>query len=155
MTAHDRFAQLNGSDATQLCARAEQTLIELVEILSRETMLLRAGNMSEAAKLATRKAQLAQDYVGLARAVQNQAERIRQTAPNALARVRARHESLATQMADNLRVLATARQVTEDLLSDVATTLGKKRGPAVYGATGAMAAPPDQAMRGLSVNRAL
>ena len=41
-------------------------------------------------------------------------------APEPVARLRTGHESLATQLAENLRVIATARAVTEDLLTDVA-----------------------------------
>ena len=42
-------------------------------------------------------------------------------------RLRSGHERLATQMAENLKVIATARAVTEDLLTDVATAIGAER----------------------------
>lgn len=154
MTAAQRLDQLDTADPQALCARTDTALSRLVDTLSRETMLLRAGKLREAAAISAEKTQAAEDYTILARAVQRQAQRLADSAPDLLARLRKRHESLATQMAENLRVLATARSVAEDLLEDVATTVGAQRVPRTYGATGA--APPKKATAsGLSVNRAL
>ena len=65
------------------------------------------------------------------------------------------HDRLATQMAENLRVIATARSVTEDLLTDVAKAMSAKARPKTYGATGELAGQPPQIASGVSINRAL
>ena len=44
-------------------------------------------------------------------------------------------------MAENLKVIATARTVTEDLLNDVAQQLGRQTRPKTYGAGGELSAP--------------
>ena len=63
-------------------------------------------------------------------------KRIRQSAR--MERLRAGHESLATQMAENLRVLATAKTVTEDVLTDVARMVGQQNRAKTYGTAGTM-----------------
>jgi len=154
MTAAQRLQSLDQSDPSELCARTDAALTRLVDTLSRETMLLRAGKLREAGELAAEKTLAAEDYTVLARAVQRQAPRLEQAVPIVLDRLRKRHESLATQMAENLRVLATARAVAEDLLEDVAQAVGAEKKAKTYSAAGT-APPPKTQASGLSVNRAL
>ena len=156
MTAAARLAALDGLPADELCRMAEIALSALVDVMNQETTLLRAGRMSEAGALTADKTRLAQDYVMLARSVQRETARLKQEAPAEVERLRSRHERLATQMADNLRVIATARAVTEDLLTDVANTMGLKARAKTYGANGEVAAgSPNQAARGIAINRAM
>ncbi len=155
MTAAARLAALDSMPAEQLCTHAESALAALVDVMNQETTLLRAGHLREASKLTPDKTRLAQDYVTLARAVQRQNARLAEEAPAALDRLRAGHDSLATQMAENLRVLATAKTVTEDVLTDVARMVGQKDRTRTYGAAGQVAADPNAAARGLAINRAL
>jgi len=154
MTASQRIADLNAMDARDLCAHADTALVRLVDILNRETTLLRTGHLRAAAELSAEKAVAAQDYTILARTVQREAARLKLDAPDDLERLHAHHESFATQMAENLRVLATARAVTEDLLTDVARAVGATESPRTYGARGAVNAT-NPAASGLAVNRAL
>ncbi len=154
MTAAQRLESLDQSDPKDLCSRTDTALTLLVDILSRETMLLRAGKLKQAGLLAADKTVAAEDYTVLARAVQRLAGRLAEAVPDTLDRLKRRHDSLATQMAENLRVLATARAVAEDLLEDVAKSVGAQQAPRTYGTSGA--APPSKATAsGLSVNRAL
>ena len=95
--------------------------------MNEETTLLRAGRFKDASPHTAEKTRLAQDYVGYVRAVQRQSQRLLKEAPEAVQMLRAGHEQLVTQMAENLRVIATARTVTEDLLTDVATTVGQQQ----------------------------
>lgn len=155
MTAAARLAALDAMAAEELCRLAETALSALVDVTNQETTLLRAGHMREASKLTPEKTGLAQDYVTLARAVQRQNQRLAAEAPAALDRLRAGHESLATQMAENLRVLATAKTVTEDVLTDVARMVGQQDRARTYGTAGRVATDPSSAARGITVNRAL
>ncbi len=154
MTAANRIETLDNIDPAQLCAMTEEALIRLVDILSRETMLLRAGKFAEAGLLVADKTQAAEDYTVLARTIQRRSEALLDAVPDLMARLKKRHESLATQMADNLRVLATARAVAEDLLEDVAKTVGVQQTNQTYSSKGS-APPPKSHASGLSINRAL
>lgn len=155
MTAALRLAALDSLPADELCRMAEIALSALVDVMNQETVLLRAGHMQQAGTLTPDKTRLAQDYVTFARAVQRQGTRLRAEAPEAIERLRLGHESLATQMAENLRVLATARMVTEDLLTDVAKIVGQQNKAKTYGRGGTVTADPAASARGIAVNRAL
>jgi flagellar biosynthesis/type III secretory pathway chaperone len=155
MTAAARIEALDTMPSLDLCSRAETALTALVDVMNQETTLLRAGRHNQAVALTAEKARLAQDYVVLARSVQRQAARLQADAPDLIDRLRNGHERLATQMAENLRVLATARTVTEDLLTDVAELVGQQDKPRVYGRGGAIAVDPTASARGIAVNRSL
>lgn len=155
MTAAARLAALDSLPADELCRMAEIALAALVDVMNQETTLLRAGHMRQASTLTPEKARLAQDYVGFARSVQRQGDRLKTQAPAAVERLRLGHERLATQMAENLRVLATARMVTEDLLTDVAKIVGQQNKAKTYGRGGAITTDPSASARGIAVNRAL
>jgi len=155
MTAAARLAALDSLPADELCQMAEIALAALVNVMNEETTLLRAGHLRQASILTPDKARLAQDYVGFARSVQRQSDRLKTQAPQAVERLRRGHDRLATQMAENLRVLATARLVTENLLTDVAKTVGQANKAKAYGRSGAMVSDPAASARGLAVNRAL
>ena len=86
--------------------------------------------------------------------MQRQLERLKLEAPDGVATLRHGHERLATQMAENLKVIATAREVTEDILTDVATQLARASKPRTYGAAGQLN-QPQAASGGIAVNRAL
>ena len=155
MTAAARLAALDSLPADDLCRMAEVALAALVDVMNQETTLLRAGHMRQASTLTPDKARLAQDYVSFARSVQRQGVRLKAEAPAAVERLRLGHERLATQMAENLRVLATARMVTEDLLTDVAKIVGQQNKAQTYGRGGATTSDPAASARGIAINRAL
>lgn len=155
MTAAERLAASNELDPAELCRRTENTLGKLVEIMNAETTLLRAHRYQQAGELTAEKTQLAQDYVGLARTIQRRLPELRAAVPEEIDRLRRGHESLATQMAENLRVIATARTVTETLLGDVAQTVGAQARTRTYGANGVLNSNAGTGARGIAVNRAL
>jgi hypothetical protein len=155
MTAAARLAALDALPAEELCTHAEQALAALVDVMNQETTLLRAGHLRQAGQLTPDKTRLAQDYVTFARAIQRQGARLAAEAPKAMDRLRAGHESLATQMAENLRVLATAKTVTEDVLTDVARMVGQQNRAKTYGTAGTIASGTDSSAKGIAINRAL
>jgi len=155
VTAAARLAALDNLPATELCQLAESALSALVDVMNQETTLLRAGHLRQASILTPDKARLAQDYVGFARTVQRQTDRLKIEAPQAVDRLRQGHEALATQMAENLRVLATARTVTEDILTDVAKIVGQQDRAKAYGRAGTIPVDSANSARGIAINRAL
>lgn len=153
--AAERLAALDSLPAAELCALAMDTLESLVLVLNEETTMLRAGRAKDASELTSDKTRLAQDYMGFARSVQRQSARLRAEAPELVEALLAGHDKLATQMAENLRVIATARAITEDLLTDVAQAISARARPKTYGASGEIASQPPQVASGVSINRAL
>jgi hypothetical protein len=154
-SAAERLKAIDTLPATDLCGIAISTLDRLVAIINQETLLLRTGRMREAGALTEEKTRLAQDYMGFARSVQRVLPRLKIEAPAMVDAMRVRHEQFATQMAENLRVIATARAVTEELLTDVATAITATQRPKTYGAGGTMTGQPPMAATGVSINRAL
>jgi flagellar biosynthesis/type III secretory pathway chaperone len=152
--AAERLKAIDTLPATDLCGIALSTLDRLVGILNEETVLLRSGRLQDAGKLTEQKTQLAQDYMGFARSVQRELPRLKREAPQMIEAMRVRHEQFATQMAENLRVIATARAVTEELLTDVAQAMSASARPKTYGASGQMSGQPPLAATGVSINRA-
>lgn len=152
--AAQRLTTIDEMPAVDICRRAVETLDALCAIMNEETTLLRAGHAREAAALSAQKTSLAQDYVGIVRSIQRQTARLLKEAPNEVRQLRAGHERLATQMAENLKVLATARSVTEDILTDVANTVGQRARPKTYGAGGELAEATAGGAAGIAINRA-
>lgn len=155
MSARDRLAALDDLPAVELCRRTGDCLDELARVMNTETGLLREGRFRDAAQVTALKIELAQDYTSLVRAVQRQSARLLREAPRNVQDLRQGHEKLATQMADNLRVLATARTVTEGLLQDVSRAVGKDQRAQTYGPGGTMESSATAAARGIALNRAL
>ena len=123
--------------------------------MNEETTLLRAGRHREAGDLTRRKDPAG---AGLCRAIRAPCSASstgsKPRRPADIGLLQAGHERLATQMAENLKVIATARAVTEDLLTDVARQVGSTARPRTYGAGGVIA-PPTPTTGGLAINRAL
>lgn len=136
----------------EVCADATATLTKLVDVMNNETTLLRAGRLLEASELAAPKAELAQKYVGLARAIQHNAKMLKETAPHLLVALQKHQSALATQMAENMRVLATAKSLSEEIVGDVAAQLGQIQKPKTYGVTGSNG-PKAQSLQGVSINK--
>jgi hypothetical protein len=154
VTAAQRIAALDDMPAMELISRTDATLRQLASVMNEETVLLRAGHHRDAMPVTAEKTRLAQDYVMLSRAVQRQLDRLQAEVPDGLAALRLGHERLATQMAENLRVIATIKNVTEDLLGDVAGIVARAARPKTYGPGGQINQPANVA-GGISVNRAL
>ncbi len=154
-TAGARIENQRNMDAQTLCKTTNSALQNLANIMNQETTLLRNGHYEEASQLSEQKALIAQEYVGLARVVQHQATRLNEQAPTDLQLLQGEHEKLATQMAENLRVLATAKTVTQNLLNDVAVSVGKTEAPKTYGASGQMHSGESNQANGISVNRSM
>jgi len=153
--ASERLSNLRNMDAGVLCKSAKSALQDLANIMNQETTLLRNGHYLEASELSAQKAHIAQEYVGLARVVQHQSGRLHSEAPTDLRSLQDEHHKLATQMAENLRVLATAKTVTQSILSDVAASVTKSERPNTYAPTGQISTPPKPGGTGLSLNKSL
>ncbi len=146
----------DASNPAALIGATRAALDELAVIMNEETTLLRSGQYEQAASLSARKATTGQEYVQLARTIQNNTDKLSRSAPDLLRQLQGKHEKLATQIAQNLKVLATARNVTRSILGDVADAVAKTSQPDTYAPNGTMTrAPANGQASGISLNRSL
>lgn len=140
--------------AEQICAAVESNMDELVRLIEEETALVRSGHLFAAGELQGRKAECARQFIAGMEAVKKIRPAIEKVAPGAIARLRRRHEEFKSVLQMNLAVLATAREVSDNLIEDIARGIG--RGPAQrgYGSTGAVETGTSGA-RGIAVDRNL
>jgi predicted lipoprotein len=144
------------SEAESLAANAVEVMEALVGLLKQETELVRAGRLSEAAKLAEPKAALARRYVADTLSLRsNQAKLSRLLAAEKLAALRQQLEMFQSLLQTNLTVLATAHAVSEGIIRGVSGELARKSAPQTYGASGRTVAPPRSAGQPLAVSRML
>ncbi|MGE0652322.1 MAG: flagellar protein FlgN [Alphaproteobacteria bacterium] len=140
--------------AEQICAAVESNMDELVRLIEEETALVRSGHLFAAGELQVPKAECARQFIAGMEAVKKIRPAIEKVAPDAIERLKRRHEEFKSVLQMNLAVLATAREVSDNLIEDLARGVG--RGPAQrgYGSTGAMQQGAG-GVRGIAVDRNL
>ena len=75
--------------------------------------------------------------------------------PEALERLRARHDAFQALLQTNLTVLATAHAVSEGIIRGVSGELARKQAPSTYGATGRASPPSSKVSQPLAISRTL
>jgi hypothetical protein len=140
---------------TQLAAELCTVMDGLLEILERETELVRAGRLSETAGLEAGKADLAQKYLAAIGQLKAIKADLAETAPQLFEDLRRRHDLFSALLTINLTVLATAHAVSEGIMRGVSDELARKTAPQTYGATGRPTAPPPSAAQPLTLSRAV
>lgn len=140
--------------AEATCARLESAMGDLLTVIERETELVRRGQLDAAGELQPEKAKLVSLYMRGMTYVRDQTVSLGNLAPEAVDRLKRRHAEFQPVLRINLAVLATAREVADNLLRKVAEGAGTSRAPSTYGPGGA--APRSPALAdGIAVNRAL
>jgi len=140
---------------------AAETLLEdvsdavesLVALIEEETRLVRLGALFAASDLQAEKSRLSARYVKLRFKVRDNAVTISHLPPERVQRLTARHETFANLLRINMAVLATAREVAEDIIRNVATEIGKSKAPNTYGPHMRLRKRSLSSARGLSVDR--
>lgn len=127
----------------------------IIALVERETELVRAGKLSEAAKLESTKSELAGKYLSAVTALKSGKPAAGGLAPDRLALLRRRHEEFHALLQINLTVLATAHAVSEGIMRGVSQELARKAAPQTYGASGQHCAPSPHAAQPLAVSRVL
>lgn len=141
------------AEAEQLCSAVEAAMTEIIRLVEEETALVRAGHLVAAGDLETRKADAARRYYAEAEKLRIGGPAVGRAAPVAVDRLRRQHESFRALLQINLSVLATARQVSENLLKSVADGVALSVRPKRYGAAGTVAAPGGSAA--IAIDRSL
>jgi hypothetical protein len=151
-----------GEDAVSLpvaSAAEGQTLIKhlmdvmdaLLGTVEEETTLVRAGKLTEAAKLEATKTELSNMYIADTARIKASQIYLDRVTPAMAAELRRRHDLFRAVLQMNLTVLATAHAVSESIMRGVSSELARKATPQAYGAT----APTAAGMQPLTLSRVL
>ncbi len=143
------------TDPATSAARLPAVMDGLLAMIERETELVRAGKLTEAAALAEPKAELSRQYLALAQSLKNSEAGGAHGAPGELEALRRRHDLFQALLQVNLTVLATAHAVSEGILRGVHEELTRKAAPSTYGASGMPSTPPASVAQPLTVSRIL
>ena len=156
MTLPDaRLPICNASDAERAIASLEKIMDELEQTVTRETACVRAGRLREAMNLDDTKIKCARLYTAESEHVKAARIAIAKLMPEALDRLRRRHDAFQSLLRTNLTVLATAHAVSEGIIRGVSGELARKQAPSTYGASGRVQPPSSKASPPLAISRTL
>jgi hypothetical protein len=126
----------SAAEAAQLIARLAGVMDSLLEVLTEETELVRAGRLSEIGRLEPHKAELARRYLAESAALKANGVFVARELPQDFDGLRQRHEEFRALLQINLAVLATAHAVSEGIIRGVAGEMARKSTLQTYGAGG-------------------
>ncbi|MCY1705715.1 flagellar protein FlgN [Pannonibacter sp. SL95] len=141
-------------EAENFCNAVRRTMERLLEVVEQETELVREGQLRAAGELQGEKAVLIHHYTQGVLYAKEHSVALGNLAPAAVQGLRRQHAEFQPVLRINLAVLATAREVTNSIVSTVARAVGAKQRTTTYGPGGAapVAARPAE---GIAVNRSL
>jgi len=145
----------NVAEARQLANELLEAMKALLELLERETALVRAGKIAEALRMDTQKAALSKRYVDSVTLLKGSHVFMKRATPDLLTALRRHHETFRAMLQVNLTVLATAHAVTEGVIRGVNTEVQRKRAPSTYTAAGLRATPNPRHAAPLAISRTL
>jgi len=142
-------------EVEQVMAHVASVMDALLSAIEEETALVRAGRVSEAAKLEPAKTELARQYIADTERLKASKAYMAKAQPTAVNALRDKHDTFRTLLQTNLTVLATAHAVSESIIRGVSGELARKAAPSTYGATGRANTLPMSASQPLAVCRTL
>ena len=143
------------SEAEHAIANLNKIMDHLVDTVEEETARVRAGRLRDAVELDEAKVELARAYAAETKRVKSAKDIIAKSLPDALDRLRKRHDAFQAMLQTNLTVLATAHAVSEGIIRGVSGELARKQAPSTYGASGRANAPSSKASQPLAFSRKL
>jgi hypothetical protein len=127
--------QITSRDAAvALVADLAAAMDDLLSVLADETALVRAGRLREARDLTEAKNDRAAAYTRLMLVARDEVDTLARYLPQETDALKRRHELFRAEVQINLAVIATARDVAEDLIRQVANDVAAPG--AGYGASG-------------------
>ena len=139
--------------AESAVASLESVMDRLEQTVTEETARVRSGHLRKAAELDEAKIAFARLYVSESDYVKAARSAIARLAPDALERLRRRHDAFQGVLRTNLTVLATAHAVSEGIIRGVSGELARKQAPSTYGASGRAQTPSSKASPPLAISR--
>jgi hypothetical protein len=141
--------------AEKAVASLESVMDRLEQTVTEETARVRAGHLRKAAELGEAKVEFARLYISESDYVKTARNAIARLAPEALDRLRRRHETFQSSLRTNLTVMATAHAVSEGIIRGVSGELARKQAPSTYGASGRAQMPSSKTSPPLAISRTL
>ncbi len=142
--------------ADALCVRLSETMTELIDVLVRETDLLKRGRPQDIAALHARKTALSAVMTSDMQLLARNTEFVKKAVPRRIAEIQDQHGNLQLSLSANQDALHAMKAVSEQILHTIAEKAGAKRsGPEVYGNNAGLAAPTPVRPAAISVDRSL
>jgi hypothetical protein len=132
-----------------------EVMAALLDIIERESELVRAGKLREAMQLEAEKSALSRRYMISAEKFKAAQKLMSQAAPDLLASLRRHQDTFRAMLQVNLTVLATAHAVSEGIVRGVNDEMQRRNVPNTYTAAGRRAAPGPRHITPLVVSRSL
>lgn len=145
----------NKEEAEQLASILEKALDRLSHVLNQETELAKAGKMRQAIELQAEKARLTETFLKTGERFRANSNYFRAELPRIFAHVHKLHEKFNDAVVRNMRVLATAKAVSESLIQEIIDAATGHEQPAGYTASGATPAGKPASSPPLKLNRSL
>jgi hypothetical protein len=146
----------------ETAAEAQTAIVQLTEVMdglaavvTEETELVRAGQMSKATGLGLKKSELSGCYFKAAERLKANGKFLARVVPQDVGALARRHELLQAALKTNLVVLATAHAVSEGIMRRLSGDLGRRASPQVYGASGRTSVPDPKRAQPLALSRTL
>ena len=127
----------------------------LLNVVERETELVRAGQLRQAMSFEQKKKELSNHYVKTVGSLKVSQTFLSRTAPELLTTLHRHHDTFRAMLQVNLTVLATAHAVSENVVRGVNAEMQRRNIPSTYTAQGRRAAPTARHLRPLSISRSL
>jgi hypothetical protein len=145
----------SAGEAEHAIANLHKIMDRLVDTVTEETARVRAGRLHDAVELDEAKVELARLYAAETERVKSAKDIIAKSLPDALDRLRQRHDAFQALLQTNLTVLATAHAVSEGIIRGVSGELARKQAPSTYGASGRANVPSSKTSQPLALSRTL
>ena len=145
----------SAADGEALIKHLLEVMETLLGTIEEETALIRAGKLTEAAKLESAKSELSRMYLADTARIKASQVYLDRVRPAMAKELRQRHDLFRAVLQMNLTVLATAHAVSESMMRGVSSELARKATPQAYGASGYATTPTPGAMQPLTLSRVL
>ncbi|MEH0076658.1 flagellar protein FlgN [Pannonibacter sp. Pt2] len=142
------------SEAESFCLAVCHTMEKLLELIEKETDMVREGQLRAAGELQPEKAVLVHHYTQGVLFAKEHSVALGNLAPAAVQSLRRQHAEFQPVLRINLAVLSTAREVASTVVTTVAQAVGARQRTTTYGPGGASPHAPRIA-EGIAVNRSL
>src|SRR5207249_8863680 len=129
------------AEARKLADGLLEAMTKLLEVIERETTLVRAGRIAEALAMEKQKTDLSRRYLAAVSLLKGSHVYMKRSVPELLIGLQRHHDTFRAMLQVNLTVLATAHAVSEGIIRGVNTELQRRRAPSTYTASGGRTAP--------------
>ncbi|MEN0088561.1 MAG: flagellar protein FlgN [Pseudomonadota bacterium] len=151
LTQQRGFASI--SDVEEFSRSLTGAMDDLTEVIEAETDLVRAGKLVAATSLQPKKSQHAEAYITLVNRAKAHAPAIRQLSPSMAESLASAQSVFKSTLQINMAALATAREVSENLIKGVAKNMSRQEKPKTYTSAAAPSAAYQTPATGVAVNR--